>query len=187
MTFYYFAYGSNMLTARLRARCPSAMHVGSALATNFALEFSKPSIDLSGKATLTPSGKMNHHTAGILFKIRKSELTKLDKAEGAGNGYERNDEFLVQRSRDGEMVQATTYLATLTHSHLKPYDWYLALVIAGAHLHGLGEAHTSRLRMIESDVDTKSHRKSRLDALKALAEHEFHDYRSLLGFRGHNT
>lgn len=30
MTFLYFAYGSNMLSARLKARCPSAKVIGKA-------------------------------------------------------------------------------------------------------------------------------------------------------------
>ena len=52
MTFLYFSYGSNMLTERLRARCPSANCIGIATATGYALEFSKSSVDGSGKATL---------------------------------------------------------------------------------------------------------------------------------------
>ena len=54
MTFLYFGYGSNMLTERLRARerCPSAKCIGIAEVTGYALEFSKPGEDGSGKATL---------------------------------------------------------------------------------------------------------------------------------------
>jgi len=40
-TCIYFAYGSNMLTARLQERCSSARPLGTAIARGFVLSFSK--------------------------------------------------------------------------------------------------------------------------------------------------
>lgn len=132
MGFYYFAYGSNMLTARLKARCPSAVAVGTAEVADFVVEFSKPSVDLSGKATLNNAAGGHYRSSGVLFEIAKAELERLDRAEGIGDGYDRHDSFGVRLKDGGEIVQARTYLAAATDSGLKPYDWYLALVIAGA-------------------------------------------------------
>ena len=53
-TFHYFADGSNMMTARLLGRCPSAKVVSLAHADGYKLAFSKLSVDTSGKATLIP-------------------------------------------------------------------------------------------------------------------------------------
>ena len=91
MTFYYFAYGSNMLTTRLERRCRGAFPVGRADAVDHAIEFSKLSKDKSGKATLrhTNGGR----TPGVVFKIPITELGRLDKCEGVGQGYERCDAF----------------------------------------------------------------------------------------------
>ena len=52
MTLCYFANGSNMLTMRLRKRCPGAIPTKRAYAADWAVEFSKPSKDYSGKVTL---------------------------------------------------------------------------------------------------------------------------------------
>ena len=85
MTFYYFAYGSNMLTTRLKPRCPGAKRVGRADADGAVIEFSKPSIDGSGKATLRQAA--GSRTAGVLFEIPIAELAQLDSHEGVGSGY----------------------------------------------------------------------------------------------------
>lgn len=55
----YFAYGSNMLTERLRARCPSAHPIGTGIAMGFRLNFSKRGEDGSGKAMLTKQSGQN--------------------------------------------------------------------------------------------------------------------------------
>tara|TARA_R110002049_G_C9129764_1_gene558942 strand:+ start:90 stop:1988 length:1899 start_codon:yes stop_codon:yes gene_type:complete len=165
-TFLYFAYGSNMLTERLRARCPSAKPVGVAFAANYALEFSKKSKDASGKATLVPQPGVQQF--GALFEIDSSERTELDKAEGVGSGYQRIDNFLVTHSSNGEQVPASTYLATEPEANLKPFDWYLALVVAGAKQQGLPSEQLSILRLASYVIDDETGRKGRCAAIEAL-------------------
>lgn len=181
MSFLYLAYGSNMLTERLRCRCPSATPVGTALIENHGLEFTKPSLDQSGKATLAADAFQGARTPGVLFEISKSELPSLDRAEGAGQGYDRLDAFEVLWTGTGEQVAATTYLATETMPHLKPYDWYLALVIAGAHEHGLDRAHIEMLGRTDYRIDDHSNRSGRTEAMQALAAHGHADHFQLLG------
>ncbi|MEZ0018208.1 gamma-glutamylcyclotransferase family protein [Sinorhizobium fredii] len=177
MTFLYFAYGSNMLPARLKARCASARVIGPATAKGFRLDFSKRSTDGSGKATL-----IVHEGAapGVLFEIAKSDLAPLDRAEGAGKGYDRVDGFRVVNAVTREPITATTYLASAPEADLKPFDWYLALVIAGAHHHALGDQHLAELRLIEWLNDDDFRRKSRIEALQALTAHGFDDHYVLL-------
>ena len=99
MTFCYFAYGSNMLTEWLqaRSRCPSARPIGCAIADGWGIEFSKPSKDSSGKATL--SKKNGCQTAGVLFEIQEDERDRLDRVEGYPYGYDRCDVFSVRLVR----------------------------------------------------------------------------------------
>lgn len=177
MSFLYFAYGSNMLSSRLIARCPSARLIGTASVANHTLEFSKKSNDGSGKATLI-SRSNAIHTPGVLFEIDAEERKALDKFEGAGKGYDRIDEFSVTTCE--ETVSATTYLASETQSGLLPFDWYLAVVIAGALEHELGGDHLDLLRGIAHTVDEDATRKTRTAALKALADHGYLDYMALL-------
>jgi hypothetical protein len=180
MTFLYFAYGSNMLPARLRARCPSARLIGRANAMGFDLEFSKRSQDGSGKASLTQVDNATTH--GVLFEIDATELGALDRAEGAG--YGRVDDFEVDLVGTGERVSATAYIASVVDPQLKPYDWYLALVIAGAHHHEFAPEYIKKLRLVEYLEDSDHQRKSRRGALDALLGHGFDSYQSLLTSAG---
>ena len=145
----------------------------------FDLEFSKVSNDGSGKATLFRADYAV--TPGALFEIAYSNLNALDRAEGVGVGYDRDDHFGVEIAGTGERVTATTYLANAIDRRLKPYDWYLALVIAGAHHHALSEQHLARLQAFDHWVDPREDRATRLDALAALQAHGFKGYQSLLG------
>lgn len=180
MSFLYFAYGSNMLPARLKARCKSAKVIGTASASNHALEFSKRSLDNSGKATLIRASEEGIHTPGVVFEIAKTELNDLDSAEGAG--YERHEKFEIRLTDNDEKIVTATYLAHQTEAHLKPYDWYLALIIAGVDYHRLDSAHIQRLREIAYDADPDHSRKGRVQALAALTEHGFEDHNLL--FKG---
>ncbi len=180
MTICYFAYGSNMLTARLKARCDRARPTGCAVADGWGMEFSKPSKDCSGKANL--SSKAGCETAGVLYEIPMTQRDALDKAEGATlrGGYRRCDAFPVRLVGGGETVTASTYLATETDSSLKPYDWYLALVIAGAREHGLDEAYIASLLRMAPMLDPVEGRQTRVEAMEALRKAGFSDYRELL-------
>ena len=178
VTFCYFAYGSNMLTERLRARCPSATATGRAFADGAVIEFSKRSKDNSGKATLRK--KAGGRTPGVLFEIPKAELDDLDTHEGVGKGYQRCDAFRVRLIDGDGFATAVTYLATGRDSSLLPYDWYLALVIAGARQHGLGEAHLTSLRCMAYLPDPNDSRKTRIEAIGVLTAAGFPEYRKLL-------
>lgn len=165
-TFLYFAYGSNMLNERLAARCPSASLAGIAFAPDHALKFAKIGKDRSGKATLFP--QQGAHQFGVLFKINRNDLGALDMAESAG--YRRDDSFLVFRTKDHAKIPVMTYLGTDLEDGLKPFDWYLDLVIAGAKQHNLPEEQISSLQSTRYIVDTDTNRKGRLDALAALGK-----------------
>jgi gamma-glutamylcyclotransferase len=178
--FHYFAYGSNMLTERLRARCPSAVCVGIAEATNFALEFGKRSKDKSGKATLVATDGRNSYSLGVVFEINKTEQKALDKFEGFGKGYDADDSFPARLVGDGAIIHTRTYLADALVPHLRPYDWYLALIIAGAQAHGLDRDYVTRLRQVAFDVDPDKGRPTRTFAIAALERSGFPDYETLL-------
>lgn len=169
--FTYFAYGSNMLTERLRARCPSAQPLGVALAPGYRLHFSKRSRDGSGKATLIKvSDEGQHEVHGVLFEIANEELAGLDEFEGVGAGYDRSDEFVIIDAADGQELTAVTYLASADacDPRLVPYDWYHSLVIAGAEQHRLPGAYVDQLRLARSQPDPRPDRDTRLAALRLL-------------------
>lgn len=167
VTFTYFAYGSNMLTERLCARCPSAEVVGRATGDGYSLEFCKQSADGSGKATIVQSAKDGAVVHGVLFEIATAERDNLDAVEGLGQGYARNDEFRV-RSAEGNEVRATTYIGTRLDRSLKPYDWYRALVIAGARQHGLPVEWIDAIAKVVTAPDPNPERPTRVKAVAIL-------------------
>ena len=128
---HYFAYGSNMLRARLEMRGVVLLDKSQvAQVSDYALVFNKLSIDGSSKANLMPSPGAN--VWGVLFLVNSNSLEGLDDAEGAPVHYRRTT--VSDRTPQGK-CEARTYLAkpnkVLTVPD-RPYDWYLALIIAGA-------------------------------------------------------
>src|ERR1035441_3878266 len=128
----YFGYGSNMLRLRLLARNVVLLDQGQpAVAEGFKLVFNKASIDGSSKANLTPA--TGEKVWGVLFTVGSGSLNDLDKAEGAPDHYRREHGIRVQSSIGA--AKAMTYLAQpdkILPASGQPYDWYLALVLAGA-------------------------------------------------------
>lgn len=181
-TFIYFAYGSNMLRERLVQRCPSAKAIGVAIVSEYILKFSKKSKDKSGKATLVKSTEPKHQAFGALFQIGFNDLPRLDKVEGRGSGYDRNDAFNVTLLSDGAQAQVTTYIApaSAVDNSLKPYDWYQALVIAGAKQHQLPDAYIASLRKFIYIPDQEPNRKERDNAIMVLKRAGVTDYTQVL-------
>ncbi|CAN5872561.1 hypothetical protein BH11PSE3_BH11PSE3_08890 [soil metagenome] len=132
----YFAYGSNMSTARLRERMPSCKPIGTATLPGHVLRFHKRSTDKSGKCNAFAGG-VDDSVIGVLFSFDPSERAKLDEAEGAGSGYEHKLVMVVNDK--GLRRKVLTYLATSDYidDSLKPYDWYKYFVLAGGTEHGL--------------------------------------------------
>ncbi len=140
----YFAYGSNLLTRRLRdpARAPSAVALGVASAPGFVMRFHKIGTDGSGKCTLIPSGDDADVVYGVLYEFADSDAAGLDREEGVHlGGYARCSVRL--RLPNGDTTEAMTYIAggRYLDASCLPFDWYRDLVVAGAREHGLPSAY----------------------------------------------
>jgi len=159
-TFLTFAYGSNMLTSRLRDRCPSAEAQGVATLHGYELHWHKHSIDGSGKCDVVRVDDAAAVVYGVLFSIARSEKSDLDRAEGLGRGY---DEKQVDVSCcKGATHRAQLYVATKQDRLLKPYTWYKAMVVAGAREHGLPPDYMAQLEAVPAveDADAERHTKN---------------------------
>ena len=140
-----------MLTERLVARCSTAKAIGTAFVYDYCIEFSKVSIDGSGKATI--QSRKHNKQYGVLFEISYSQKEALDRVEGLGVGYEQLALNKVINCSNGVTYSAYSYQAIKLNSELKPFDWYLALVIAGAEQHGLPSDYIATLRQTNYKVD----------------------------------
>ena len=180
--FRYFSYGSNMLTERLQARCPSARFLERAKATGYKLKFSKFSKkDGSGKAMPFATQQSDAFIQGVLFEISVDELRALDRAEGCGYGYDRIENFSVYLGEEAKHVEVTTYVANADYIDpgLQPFDWYLALVLAGAQQHEFPAKYVRTIRSVVRIKDPKLERKGRVDALEAFEKAGIDDFNSL--------
>jgi gamma-glutamylcyclotransferase len=168
----YFAYGSNMMAERLRERCKSARFRCLASVEGYSVTFNKRSADGSAKATIVKTADRSDRVYGVVFDIPIAELPELDRAEGCGAGYVRIDDFTIVSEPEGAALAAATYIAEPAHvdPSLRPYDWYLKLVVRGAKQNGLGKAYVDMLRGVEYIIDLKPDRKTRLSALRLLGE-----------------
>ena len=71
-------------------------------------------------------------------------------------------------------------ILTLTDPALKPFDWYLALVIAGVVHHGLDAQHLAALRAWNHVTDVDAHRPTRCRTIEAMLAHGITDFGTLL-------
>lgn len=169
-TFTYFAYGSNMLDERLthRTRCPSARLLGTGSAAGWRLAFAKRGADGSGKATMLRSSRAADRVHGVLFQIDLAERAALDGVEGPD--YERLDDLDVALD-DGVRARASVYVARdgAIDPTLVAFDWYRALVIAGARRHRLPAAVIAEIESVRVRPDPNPARDQRLIALEQLA------------------
>ena len=173
----YFAFGSNMLPSRLRRRCPTAKVRARATAPGYRIAFDKRSEDTSGKANLV-SCDHDGPAIGIVYELSPDDVDNLDAIEGPG--YRRQDNFVVTCVDTGEELSTCTYVAIERAPGLRPYDWYLALVLAGLACHDIDPSYAQAIRMTRFDTDAQASRMSRRNALRDLETAGYPDYMSLL-------
>ncbi len=103
---------------------------------------------------------------GVLWELPGQDLEALDRIEGIGHGYQRGT-LLVDAGNLGG-VESFVYEPVQTKPGLQPFDWYWALVMAGATQHRLPTEYLSTLRKVTSTHDPHEQRQDRLEALDVL-------------------
>jgi gamma-glutamylcyclotransferase len=155
----YFAYGSNMSSARLQARTPSARSLGMHVLPQHQLLFHKSGKDGSGKCNAFYTGTDQHAVIGILYELDSTEKTILDRIEGVGWGYELSE---VQVScAQGAWHSCFTYSAIRFATDLQPYTWYLNHVLTGAQAAGLPADYVAAIAATPATPDSDRERHNR--------------------------
>jgi hypothetical protein len=165
--FLYFGYGSNMLSARLMARTPSAVAYRTGYVPERRLTFHKMSDDRSFKCDAERTGNVADRVEGVLFWIDCAQKKALDDAEALGRGY---DETILEVITAHGTERARAYVATpgSTDAARRPYHWYKALVIAGAVQHSLPGPYIDAIRAVPSVRDPMRNRRTKREAEAAL-------------------
>lgn len=138
---YVFAFGSNLDSARMKSRVPSAVVVGVSALLLHTLRFHKRSSnDGTAKADAFRTDAAADRVEGVVYRIDEAELAELDRIEGHGSGYERQlMSFEVIQEDQTTHCQAWIYIAMPDHidESLAPATWYVQHVLDGATEHGL--------------------------------------------------
>jgi cation transport regulator ChaC len=146
MTILYFAYGSNMLSSRIKKRVASAKAIGRAALYDWCVTFSKKSKDGSGKANLFQ--KTGFITWGCLYEIDVNEISKLDKAE---KGYVRTK--MIVMKDDKKTAEAETYISDNLTDNPIAFDSYKQMLTSGAVEHNLPIEYILYLQQLPSRPD----------------------------------
>ena len=159
MQLHYFAFGSNLSSARLLQRIPRASIHGIARLEQHQLRWHKRGSDRSGKCDMVHSADPEHCVYGVVYRMTADEMLILDGHEGEGVGYRRAE--IVVTALHGGSIDAFTYFALQTDELLQPYHWYKAHVLRGAEEHGLPADYVDAIRATASidDLDRERHRR----------------------------
>lgn len=153
-----------MLTLRLERRVGRVELLGRAKIGGRRLAFHKRSGDGSGKCDIPVAEDVGAVVHGVVYEMPDAAIEDLDHFEG---GYERT---LLEVDLSGVPTQVHAYLAHPRNvdRRARPFDWYLRLVGAGIHEHGLSEEYRSVLTEVAAQPDPFPSRADRLEALGIL-------------------
>jgi gamma-glutamylcyclotransferase len=162
----YFAYGSNLCSARMLDRIPTARARGVATLSGHTLRWHKRSSDNSGKCDAFSTGSAQDTIIGVVFEIPEGDKPELDRLEGLGHGY-KEASSTVQAS-DGTQINVVYYVAEPDHIDpaLIPYDWYKEHVQCGARDFSLPETYRATIETTPSKADPNAKRASKERAVR---------------------
>lgn len=145
--FTYIAYGSNLLTARLRQRIGDFAVLGVVKLEGWRIHYNKIGADGSGKCSL--DSVPGETSWGVAYRFSATAKKVLDEIEGVGKGYD------TANLCNEQFGQCYLYLAAPDHidRNLAPYSWYQTLVVEGAKEYGLPDDYVSYLKGIQSVKD----------------------------------
>ncbi|HTI84031.1 MAG TPA: gamma-glutamylcyclotransferase family protein [Acetobacteraceae bacterium] len=134
---WYFAYGSNMHHSAFRERRrmkPTEWRVGRLQGYRLRFNLEGRPIGKAAPANICSDGSCE--VWGVLYRITRRELLRLDSTEGVpGRNYRH---ILVPvEDANGNMVTAVTYMAKGREADGRPSRRYITLLRDGARAHGL--------------------------------------------------
>ncbi|GAB4191172.1 MAG: hypothetical protein Tsb002_19630 [Wenzhouxiangellaceae bacterium] len=155
----YFAYGSNLSSARLGQRLGEIDFYSQARLNGHELRFHKIGSDGSGKCNIYPTNSAPAQVIGVIYEITEAARPILDRIEGVGYGYNAID--LEVETDAGERVAVLSYQATRVDHRLQPFHWYKHHVITGAREHKLPSDYIAQIEQVISIADPQPQRHQR--------------------------
>lgn len=153
----YFAYGSNLLTHRMVARVSNANFVSTGNLTGWRFAFNLRSTDGSAKANAIKTDSSLDTLYGAIYELDDAGKSLLDQFEDLGGAYE-----IAYAIADAGHGSSEVFLYVGNRErvadNLPPYDWYRALILAGARQHNLSAGFVRMLQACATTRDPDSDR-----------------------------
>ncbi len=151
MRLNYFAFGSNLSSARLLQRLPLAEIHGVATLAGHRLCWRKNDRGQSGKCDIHPTGERADRVYGVVYRVSIDDRFTLDEIESHGFGYERRE--VAVRTLAGRELDAFTYYALDIDHSQQPFHWYKEHVLRGALEHDFPLHYVEEIRATPSIDD----------------------------------
>ncbi len=147
---WYFAFGSNMSSKRIKDRIGRFPERVPGLLNDFKLVFNKKAgrnADAEGYASVVPAA--GSKVEGILYQLTDDEFKVLNRYEGVSSGHYQRDNVEVIRTDNNERVDAIIYVACARYvsDKLKPSREYLNYLLEGKDC--LSKGYYARLKNTE--------------------------------------
>ncbi len=147
---WFFAYGSAMNSTRLAGRGVKFYSIEPAYIEKYQLKFNKRSVDGTAKANIVPA--TDSKVYGLLYKLPKSELHKLDNIEGLTSGHYYRTTLQVT-TPSGEVFMAEVYMANAKYlvddEKAFPSEQHISTVFNAAVKHKLDPDYINYLRSFQ--------------------------------------
>jgi len=155
-TFYYFAYGSNLVLAEIRRSCPSAARKCVVKLPGFVLTFPRKSINRKCSVASIEAHQGGEVWGGV-YEISDLERETLGRREGfrpnrdvSSNSYIQANVTVLVDGDLAEPLNVITFIANPQAHPPLPSNDYKNLIIAGAREWNLSAEYIARLEQIET-------------------------------------
>jgi cation transport regulator ChaC len=158
MTYKTFAYGSNMSTTQMKARCPKGVRVvGIARLDGYELIFPRTSSkddrrcadgSPGGVSSIRKTTNGDGYIEGVIFEIDDTDVAALDRAEGISSNSYVKEQWQIPVS-DGTTHDCWVYLANST-GDFTPSQTYKSIILNGAEEHKLSDEYKDKLKQIQA-------------------------------------
>ncbi len=150
---WYFAYGSNMQPATFAGRRGiTPTRTLAARAPGWRLVLDKPPLVPIGESFANIVPVADAVTYGVLYEVTPDDLAHIDLTEGVLIGSYARHEIAVEPLGGAGPSRAFTLVADTHAPELQPSEYYMALLIEGAVVHGLPDEWIAMLRSVPTCV-----------------------------------
>lgn len=135
----YFAYGSNMSAAVMTAECPGHRFLGRARLPGHRVAFTRRSVR-TGTGVADILADEESVVWGVLYELADEDLPALDRKEGSGWAYARQDVRVL--TEDGTSQGAIAYVViSKSPEPIEPSSVYLRRLLEAGRERGLPAGH----------------------------------------------